>query len=153
MRNLLKVILIWIPLLLVDRITRYIAMTSFNLQAGVWVQSGNWSVAFVNAFHIYAPTAPLLEWLGYGIQFVLIATLIGMAYYLRINQPLLLPLAIFLGGVCGNTADWLVWGMVSDPLMIKYSADVWRAINFNLADCYILLGFVSYVIALWRNAK
>jgi len=152
MKTLLKVLPIPLLLLILDRLSRYMALAIFAPTDGVWVEVGRWNLTYMNTFHTFTDSAAV-EWVGYGIQVGLIAVMLAVAVYLKVTYPILLPLAIFIGGASSNIADIMLWDAVVDPIMIKYTADSWIAYNFNLADICIVAGFVTYVITLMRNVK
>ena len=80
---------------------------------------------------------------SYFIIFLAIITVITIIYYRKFflkNKYLTYSIIFFLAGIIGNTIDRVFYGLVRDFISLKY------LFIFNVADFYISLAFILYLI-------
>lgn len=56
------------------------------------------------------------------------------------NKYLAISIGLFTSGIIGNTVDRILFGFVRDFIALKY------LFIFNLADLYITIGFIFYIL-------
>ena len=85
-----------------------------------------------------------------GFKYNLVSTLIGLVIliltYVLINSKLIekIILSLIIGGALGNYYDRLVFKAVPDFIDLHYKSLHW--FTFNIADVFITLGILSYII-------
>ena len=85
-----------------------------------------------------------------GLEYNLVSTLIGLVIviliYVLINSKLIekIILSLIIGGALGNYYDRLVFKAVPDFIDLHYKSLHW--FTFNIADVFITLGVVSYIL-------
>jgi signal peptidase II len=98
-----------------------------------------------------------LTWLPETVRFGLftVAGLAALIYFGRLFMARetrtvdRIALGLILGGALGNGLDRLVRGYVVDFLDFVFGS--WHYWTFNLADSFILVGFVLYLLGLLRG--
>lgn len=168
MKKFMKYILIILGIVLLDQITKSVLL--YLITGTVPVYGSAWSVVsypylmshIANWFNIVFTWNPgasfsLLRTLGEGAPWVItIATglIIGLlVYYMRYRsaQNEKLPLAFIIGGALGNFIDRLRFGAVIDFLDWHIGDIHWPA--FNIADSFIVIGVILYIINLIFHKK
>ncbi len=98
-----------------------------------------------------------LSWIPEHLRFALfnVAGLVALIYFGRIflareTRPIdRVALGLILGGALGNGLDRLFRGYVVDFLDFVFGS--WHYWTFNLADSFILVGFILYLLGLLRG--
>lgn len=60
-------------------------------------------------------------------------------------------LALVLAGAAGNLWDRIQFGAVRDFLLFQFGSYRWP--NFNLADAWLTIGIIAYILAAWRASR
>ena len=85
-----------------------------------------------------------------GFEYNIVSSLIGLVIiiliYVLINSKLIekIILSLIIGGALGNYYDRLVFNAVPDFIDLHYKSFHW--FTFNIADVFITLGVLSYII-------
>ncbi|MFI4983672.1 MAG: signal peptidase II [Rickettsiales bacterium] len=79
------------------------------------------------------------KWLFILFSSVLLLVLLAW-YYKSASKPILLGLAMIIGGACGNLYDRLIYGAVIDFIDFHYATLHYPA--FNIADSFIVIGVI-----------
>jgi signal peptidase II len=69
----------------------------------------------------------------------------------RLDRKTLWGCALILGGAAGNLVDRLLWGQVTDFLLLHVAEFQWP--TFNLADSAIVIGSALLVVDLLRSKR
>lgn len=136
--------LISLTVLVLDQWTKWLVEVHLSDHASIEIIPGLLNFTHVRntgvAFGLFATGGNLL---GTAILTLLgIAALIFVGYYFRIvprhDRPLLIALALVMGGAVGNLLDRILRGAVTDFIDFYYGSYHWH--TFNIADTAISIG-------------
>ncbi len=136
--------LISLAVLVLDQWTKWLVELHLSDHASIEVIPGLLNFTHVRntgvAFGLFATRGNLL---GTAILTLLgIAALIFVGYYFRVvprhDRPLLVALALVMGGAVGNLLDRIMRGAVTDFVDFYYGTYHWH--TFNVADTAISIG-------------
>jgi signal peptidase II len=154
-RGRLKYLLLVLVILTLDRWTKLLIQSQFDLHETATVIDGFFNVTYVRntgvAFGIFSSISSPVKTVLLSI-FTTCAALFVIVYSLRSsirNRLLQTALALILGGALGNLYDRLVYGYVVDFLEFYIGAYHWP--SFNIADSAISVGVVLLAIEIIRN--
>jgi signal peptidase II len=144
-----------VAILALDRWTKFLIQSRFDLDDSVSVIDGFFNITYVQntgvAFGIFSsvslPAKSILLSAFAGLAVVLVIT-----YSLRTplqNRLLHTALALILGGALGNLYDRIAYGYVVDFLEFYIRNYHWP--SFNIADSAISAGVVLLAIEIMRN--
>ena len=140
--------------LALDRLTKWLietqgpAFDSFKIIPGFFdiVRSENRGVAF----GLFNDSTS--EWRTLVLVLLSLAAVIGVSILLwrpdRLDRPSRWGFALILGGAAGNVVDRMLYGKVTDFLLLYIRDYQWPA--FNVADSAIVIGSVLLALGLLR---
>jgi signal peptidase II len=141
--------------LLLDRWTKVLIRSRFDLNESVSVIDGFFNITYVRntgvAFGIFDPIASPAKSVLLS-AFTAFAALAVITYSARSpvrNRLLQLALGLILGGALGNLYDRLAYGYVVD--FLELYAGSWHWPSFNVADSAITCGVVLLALEIIRN--
>jgi signal peptidase II len=141
--------------LLLDRWTKVLIRSRFDLNESISVIDGLFSITYVRntgvAFGIFDPIASPAKSVLLS-AFTAFAALAVITYSVRSpvrNKLLQVALALILGGALGNLYDRLAYGYVVDYLEFYAGSYHWP--SFNVADSAITMGVVLLGLEIIRN--
>jgi signal peptidase II len=132
-------------LVLIDRITKALALQPGCFLAFCLVKSKNyglWLGLFSSLSERFA-----FRYLVFGISMLLLILLFLALFYVAKSRALKAAFTFIFAGIAGNLVDRVAYGYVVDWLAIK------GLFSFNLADCYITLGVVLFLIGIVKRRK
>lgn len=89
-------------------------------------------------------------WIVTVISILIIIGIIFYIYkYASKNKLEIVSLSMILGGALGNLIDRIMNGYVVD--FLDFNLFGWDYPIFNLADTFIVIGVILYIIYTWRN--
>ena len=155
LRTKWRYLLISVAVLLLDQWTKWLIEQHLSYQASLEIIPGllnfthvrNTGVAFgFFATHGNATGTLLLILLG-------LAALLFVGYYFLIarreDRPLLVALALVVGGAIGNLIDRILRGAVTDFVDFYYGTYHWH--TFNVADTAISIGIGLMILGSFRQ--
>lgn len=153
LRYILTNILIWLPVLVLDRLSRYAAIAITSEPLYNW--GNNISLLFSNNWNKAAfaglVSPEVAEWLSpAAIVVCMVALLVKCKLHRAPIKSLWFLIPIYLFAL-SNLADRIVWGMVSDPFTITFGSNL--AMHFNLADIGCVVGLILLDISLYKNSQ
>ncbi len=133
----------------VDQLTKALIRAELALHDGFAVVPGFFSIIHAAnrgaAFSLFADAHD-----GVRLPFFFIAAAVAigfLVYFIRQVAPsqrwLLFALAGVLGGAIGNLVDRVLFGAVTDFLLLHYRGWAWPA--FNVADTFITIGVIILI--------
>lgn len=141
--------------LVLDRWTKLLIQSRFNLNESVTVIDGFFNITYVRntgvAFGIFSSISSPAKSILLSI-FTAIAAVVVIVYSLRSpvrNRLLQVALGFILGGALGNLYDRLAYGYVVD--FLEFYAGSYHWPSFNVADSAISTGVVLLAIEIIRN--
>ncbi|MFQ5351574.1 MAG: signal peptidase II [Candidatus Binatia bacterium] len=141
-------------IVILDRLTKYLVMSSMSPGDSVAVVPGFFSLTYVTnrggAFGMFADLGETWR-LGFFVVVALVA--VGLMGWMFLRTP---PgevlhragLAAVMGGALGNLYDRLAWGKVVDFFDVFVGSWHWPA--FNVADSFITIGVAALLISSFR---
>lgn len=140
-RFILTNILVWLPMLVLDRLSRHIAIAISPELSANYRESAP-SLLFANTWNPtmlggYLPSEYVMRVMPVGAV-VLVVFLVCVSYSLKAPVTSLWPLIPITFSVVSNLSDRFIWGMVSDPFVLVFSLD--HALAINLADVGCAVG-------------
>jgi|GEM_PF-902251 len=132
-------------LVLIDRITKALALP---LQPSCFLafclakskNYGLWLGLFSSLSERLA-----FRYLVFGLSMLLLVLLFLALFYVAKSRVLKAAFTFIFAGIAGNLIDRVAYGYVVDWLAIK------GLFSFNLADCYITLGIVLFLIGIFKR--
>ncbi len=150
-----RYLLLSLAVLVLDQWTKWMVEAHLSDHASIEVIPGLLSFTHVRntgvAFGLFASRGNLA---GTAILTILgLAALIFVGYYFRIvprrDRPLLVALALVMGGAVGNLLDRITRGAVTDFIDFYYGTYHWH--TFNVADTAISVGIGLMILATFRH--
>lgn len=112
-----------------------------------------WHIEVIPGFfylvHVGNPGAAWSMFSGWSKPLAVLAAVTLVAIYLGRRSlglrlfPVQLSFGLLIGGIAGNLIDRLQYGYVIDFLDFHFGE--WRYPTFNVADCGICIGVISYI--------
>ena len=168
MRKILKTIMAILGIVVIDQIAKGILLFLITGSAFVWGPA--WSVIPVpylmanvtNFFNVVFTWNPgtafsLFRNLGDNAPLVMIvatgAIIALLFWYLIVRSKNYerVPLVLIIGGALGNLVDRIRFGAVIDFLDFHIGAAHWP--SFNIADAFITIGVLLYILNWWRERR
>ena len=144
-----------LTILILDRWTKALIQTDFDLNESVTVIDGLFNITYVRntgvAFGIFSSISSPLKAVLLSI-FTAFAAVTVIAYSVRSssgNRLLQIALALILGGALGNLYDRLAYGYVID--FLEFYAGTFHWPSFNVADSAVSTGVVLLALEIIRN--
>ncbi|BBP46702.1 lipoprotein signal peptidase [Thiosulfatimonas sediminis] len=144
----LKTLWIAVLVIVIDHITKYLAVTHLTFGEPVPVIDHlNWTLAYNYgaAFSFLADSGGWQRWFFVGLAFVMTAF---MLWWLKKLPAKLttesLALNLVIGGAIGNVIDRILEGRVTD--FIDFYIGTWHYATFNIADIAISLGAILLIV-------
>ena len=141
--------------LVLDRWTKVLIQSRFDLDESVTIIDGLFNITYVRntgvAFGIFSSISSPAKSILLSVFTALAATLVTI-YSVRTstrNRLLQVALGLILGGALGNLYDRLAYGYVNDFLEFYIGSYHWP--SFNIADSAITMGVVLVTIEIIRN--
>jgi signal peptidase II len=151
----LPYILLVLATLCLDRWTKSLVHSRFELNESVSVIDGLFNITYVRntgvAFGIFSSVTMSAKSILLSL-FTIIAAVVVVIYSFSTpvrNRLLQIALAFILGGALGNLYDRLSFGYVIDFLELYFRNYHWP--SFNVADSAISIGVVLLAIEIIRN--
>ena len=151
----LPYLLLVIAILALDRWTKVLIQTRFDLNESASVIDGFFNITYFRntgvAFGIFSSISSPVKSLLLS-AFTVLAALIVVIYSLRSplrNRLLQVALSLILGGALGNLYDRVAYGYVVDFLEFFVRSYHWP--SFNIADSAISTGVVLLALEIIRN--
>lgn len=164
MKRLLKILLGIFGIVLLDQFTKGILL--FLITGSAFAHGPAWSVVPVpylmshvtNFFNIVFTWNPgtafsLFRAMGDNAPMVIVfitAVIIALIFYYLVRHAKSyerVPLVLIIGGALGNLIDRIRFGAVVDFLDFHIGGAHWPA--FNVADSFITIGVLLYILNLW----
>src|SRR5512139_1119927 len=152
-RFILTNIIVWLPMLVLDRLSRHIAIATTTTPE-VWEDqvavlfANTWNPSLAGGYDLPAGLANGLALVGVAVFVVCLLTICKQASAPVLSLWSLIPTILFS---VSNLADRLIWGMVSDPLVLTLGSGL--AVGFNIADVLIAVGVVATLCRLWAEYR
>ncbi len=152
-----RFLLISLAVLVLDQWTKWLIESRLLDHANIEVIPGLLNLTHVRntgvAFGLFATRGNML---GTVILTLLgLAALVFVGYYFRIvprhDRPLLIALALVMGGAVGNLMDRVLSGAVTDFVDFYYGTYHWH--TFNVADSAISVGIGLMIIGTFRRQE
>lgn len=141
--------------LVLDRCTKFLIQSRFDLNESVSVIDGFFNITYVRntgvAFGIFSSISSPAKSILLS-AFTAVAVAVVVTYSVRSsagNRLLQVALGFILGGALGNLYDRLTYGYVIDFLEFYVGAYHWPA--FNVSDSAITTGVVLLALEIIRN--
>ena len=151
----LPYILLVAATLVLDRWTKTLIQSRFDLNESVSIIDGLFNITYVRntgvAFGIFSSISTPLKSVLLSV-FTGLAAIVVIAYSMRNpvrNRLLQAALGLILGGALGNLYDRLSYGYVVDFLEFYIGSYHWP--SFNVADSAISTGVILLAIEIIRN--
>jgi len=149
--------MLWISLLVIilDQITKQLALNSLSLHQGVNVMPGfDWYLTFNRgaAFSFLAQAGGWQRWF-FTITSIAISAVI-LFWIKRVpaeDKFTSVSLCLILGGAIGNLIDRVYLGYVIDFIQVWLGSYPWPA--FNIADASISIGAVALILSSFINSE
>lgn len=155
LKGRLPYLVLVIAILALDRWTKLLVQSRFDLDESISVIDGFFNITYVRntgvAFGIFSSISSPAKSILLS-SFAVLAAVLVIAYSLRSplgNRLLHVALALILGGALGNLYDRLTYGYVVDFLEFYVRSYHWP--SFNVADSAISIGVVLLAIEITRN--
>lgn len=144
------IISLTILFLIIDLLSKYIVSKTIAINESVVLINHFLNITYVKntgaAWSILSSNTFL-------ITIISIIIIVGIIFYIRkySNQRKLeiIAYAMLLGGSIGNLFNRIINGYVIDFISINLFG--WNYPIFNLADIFIVLGVMLYMVDTWRN--
>lgn len=144
----LKTLWIAVLVILVDHITKYLAVTNLTFGEPVPVMDHlNWTLAYNYgaAFSFLADSSGWQRWFFVGLAFAMTAFMLWWLKKLPAKVTMeTVALNLVIGGAIGNVIDRILEGRVTD--FIDFYIGTWHYATFNIADIGITLGAVLLIV-------
>jgi len=144
-----------IGIVALDRWTKFLIQSRFDLDDSVSVIDGFFNITYVRntgiAFGIFSSISSSAKSMVLS-AFAALAAALVIAYSFRTplrDRLLHVALALILGGALGNLYDRLAYGYVVDFLEFYVRTYSWP--SFNVADSAISIGVILLAIEITRN--
>ncbi len=144
-----------IAVLALDRWTKFLIQSRFDLHDSVSVIDGFFNITYVRntgvAFGIFSSISSPAKAILLS-AFAALAAIMVIVYSLKTplrDRLLHVALALILGGALGNLYDRLAYGYVIDFLELYVRSYSWP--SFNVADSAISIGVILLAIEIMRN--
>lgn len=155
LKGRLPYLVLVIAILALDRWTKLLIQSRFDLDDSVSVIDGFFNITYVRntgvAFGIFSSISSPAKSILLS-AFASLAAVLVIGYSLRTplrNRLLHVALALILGGALGNLYDRLAYGYVVDFLEFYVRSYHWP--SFNIADSAISIGVILLAIEITRN--
>jgi signal peptidase II len=128
-----------------DRLTKYYFVFS-EKQYTIWQ---DFLLLELHKNQNMALSLPLIDFLYYPLIVIIFFCLFYLLIdsYKKNNKFLSACILFIVAGAMSNLFDRIRWGGVIDFISVPW----WSV--FNLADCYIILGVIFWLIYLFKNGK
>ena len=148
-RNALAWLWLSVAVLVLDQLSKQVAITSLKLHVPVPVVDGlfNWMLTYNYgaAFSFLAQASGWQRWFFSGLAVGISALLVlWLRRVERRDWRQALPFALIIGGALGNLVDRLRFGYVVDFVDLYWGRHHWPA--FNLADSAIVVGALLLIL-------
>jgi signal peptidase II len=154
-RGRLPYLVLVAAILALDRWTKLLIQSRFDLDDSISVIDGFFNITYVRntgvAFGIFSSISSPAKSIVLS-AFAAVAAILVIGYSLRTplrNRLLHAALALILGGALGNLYDRVAYGYVVDFLELYFRSYYWP--SFNIADSAISIGVVLLAIEITRN--
>jgi signal peptidase II len=141
-------------IVLLDQWTKFIVRQ--NLQHHEIWTPWTWLGPYFSIVHVRNTGAAFGMLQQFGGVFTILAIVVSLViiyYYPRVPRedwPLRLAMGFQLGGAAGNLVDRLVFGYVTDFIVLL---PMWNFPVFNIADLAITIGVIVLVLGIWIKER
>jgi len=153
--NKKKYLLIFITIIILDQLSKFIVKANVALYDQVDVIKGFFKITYVRntgaVWDIFSDHPA--QWVSPVITGLSIVALIVVFYFfLKLEAKCtfeLTALSFIIGGAFGNNIDRVIRGYVIDFIDMYIKTHHWP--TYNIADSFITIGVILLIISIWRG--
>ena len=140
-----------------DQITKHVVDSTMALGERITVIPGVLHFTYVRNSGAAFGGLANHRWIFMVLSIVMIALISGyIAFSRTATGPVIVTLAMILGGGVGNMIDRFAYGYVIDFIDVRLLPSVWKWV-FNVADCFVTVGavllFIFFIAAEKKRRK
>ena len=133
-----------------DLISKYLVTKNMFVGESIKIINNFFSITYVKNTGAAWSILSSNTWIVTAISILIIIGIIFYIYkYASKNKLEVIALSMILGGAMGNLIDRIMNGYVVD--FLDFNLFGWNYPIFNLADTFIVIGVILYIIYVWRN--
>ncbi len=154
MRNNLGMIVVCCLILLIDQLTKFMAIRELPLHQAILIFPGFDLFLTYNtgaAFSFLSDQSGWQRWFLVIIAIIAIMYLIFLVTKNRHKSVFCIALICVIGGALGNLIDRLIHGAVVDFISLHFKDFYWPA--FNIADSFITIGVGLVIVDMFIFSK